>query len=184
MEKSRSCSIIGLLSKRSSLILEDQKEYYKLLKFCILELIRLIEEDCAVHFIVCLEYDLSLSIAEMILELKSRRPGLTLECVIPYETISDKWTIRKRDRYFSIMEQCDIETMLLTSYRRDYKARCNHYLIHQSQSVLLIDVEAADRADKVIKKIDETKSISRISLPLAGSSDYTLRNSSHTSYIE
>ncbi len=171
MDDIRTCSIIGLLSSRSGLILDEQREYYLLLKSCILELIDIIEEASSVRFALSMEYDLSLSIAEIILELKNRYPDITLECVIPYETISNKWTINKRDRYFSIMERCDKETMILKSYRRDCKVRCNHYLISQSQYILVIDVGAKESADKVIDKIGDTKRVSRISLPSADLAD-------------
>ncbi len=164
MDNMRTCSVIGLLSDRNALMLEEQREYYLLLKSSILELIGMVEGASAVRFSVSMEHGLGLSIAEIILELKNRYQNITLECVIPYETISDKWTISKRDRYFSIMARCDKETLLLKHCTRDYKRRCNSYLIGQSQFILVIDVDQTKYADKIVEKIGNAKRVSRISL--------------------
>ena len=37
---------------------------------------------------------------------------ITLSCVIPCETLADRWQEALRDRFFSVMEQCDEEIML------------------------------------------------------------------------
>ena len=39
-------------------------------------------------------------------------PQITLECAIPYERQAVRWPEALRNRYFSIAERCDQETML------------------------------------------------------------------------
>ena len=50
--------------------------------------------------------------AEIVLELKKQDPQITLECAIPYERQAVRWPEALRNRYFSIAERCDQETML------------------------------------------------------------------------
>ena len=53
------------------------------------------------------------------LELKKQHPQITLECAIPYERQAVRWPEALRNRYFSIAERCDKETMLQTHYTQD-----------------------------------------------------------------
>ena len=57
--------------------------------------------------------------AEIVLALKEKYPQITLECAIPYERQAVRWPEALRNRYFSIAEQCDQETMLQTHYTQD-----------------------------------------------------------------
>ena len=50
--------------------------------------------------------------AEIVLALKEKYPQITLECAIPYERQAVRWPEALRNRYFSIAERCDQETML------------------------------------------------------------------------
>ena len=58
-------------------------------------------------------------VAEIVLALKEKYPQITLECAIPYERQAVRWPEALRNRYFSIAEQCDQETMLQTHYTQD-----------------------------------------------------------------
>ena len=68
------------------------------------------------HFICGMARGCDLYFCEAVLELRSRRPGITLEAAIPCEEQAARWRERDRSRYFRLMEQCDFETMVQHRY--------------------------------------------------------------------
>ncbi len=96
------------------------------------EIIRLIEDNGVNRFASDMMPGPDLDAAEMVLQLRDRHPTITLECVIPYERQAVKWTQQTRDRYFSILEHCNQETMLYRSYRPDCMERTEKYMAQQA----------------------------------------------------
>ncbi len=76
--------------------------------------------------------------AEIVLELKEKYPQITLECAIPYERQAVRWPEALRNRYFSIAEQCDQETMLQTHYTPDCLRKRNRYMVDHADIVLAV----------------------------------------------
>lgn len=99
-------------------------------------LIRLIEEEGVTHFISGMEQGGELDAAELVLALKERYPNITLECAIPFETQSSCWQERLRDRYFSVAERCDKETLLQTRSTPDCMDRRDCYMKERADIVL------------------------------------------------
>ena len=64
-----------------------------------------------------------------VLELRSRRPGITLEAAIPCEEQAARWRERDRSRYFRLMEQCDFETMVQHRYTSGCMQRRDRYMV-------------------------------------------------------
>ena len=76
--------------------------------------------------------------AEIVLELKEQYPQITLECAIPYERQAVRWPAALRERYFSIAERCDKETMLQRQYTRDCMKKRNQYMVDCADVVLAV----------------------------------------------
>ena len=76
--------------------------------------------------------------AEIVLELKEKYPQITLECAIPYERQAVRWPEALRNRYFSIAEQCDQETMLQRQYTPDCLRKRNRYMVDHADIVLAV----------------------------------------------
>ena len=76
--------------------------------------------------------------AEIVLELKKQYPQITLECAIPYERQAVRWPEALRNRYFSIAEHCDKETMLQTHYTQDCLWKRNQYMVDHADIVLAV----------------------------------------------
>ena len=76
--------------------------------------------------------------AEIVLALKEKYPQITLECAIPYERQAVRWPEALRNRYFSIAEQCDQETMLQTHYTQDCLRNRNRYMVEHADIVLAV----------------------------------------------
>ena len=70
--------------------------------------------------------------------LKEKYPQITLECAIPYERQAAYWSEPLRNRYFSIAEQCDQETMLQRQYTPDCLRKRNQYLVDHAEIVLAV----------------------------------------------
>ena len=76
--------------------------------------------------------------AEIVLDLKSQFPFITLECALPCETQAAKWSERYRNRYFGIVAQCDKETLLQTHYTPDCMQKRNRYMVERADLVLAV----------------------------------------------
>ncbi len=75
---------------------------------------------------------------ELVLELKSEYPQITLESAIPYEEQASNWTVQQRERYYEIAGKCDQETILQTAYTGGCMKKRNHYMVDSSTFVLAV----------------------------------------------
>ena len=101
-------------------------------------IIRMIEEKGVTHFISGMAQGVDMYAAEIVLELKKQHPQITLECAIPYERQAVRWPEALRNRYFSIAEHCDKETMLQTHYTQDCLWKRNQYMVDHADIVLAV----------------------------------------------
>lgn len=74
--------------------------------------------------------------AEAALRLRGEY-SIELECVIPYEEQAKGWTEPERDRYFSIIENCDKETLISTAYTDSCELKSYEHIINTADIVLL-----------------------------------------------
>ncbi len=88
------------------------------------------------HFICGMAQGCDLYFAEAVLALRQKQPELTLEAAVPCPTQSSRWNAAQRQRYESILAQCDKVTLLQETYTRDCMMRRNRYMVDHS-SVLL-----------------------------------------------
>lgn len=101
-------------------------------------IIDLIDNHGVSHFISGMALGVDMIAAEIVLELKKKYPNITLECAIPCETQARKWTEKYRDRYFSIIEMSDKETLLQTHYTADCMHKRNKYMVDNSDYVIAV----------------------------------------------
>lgn len=102
------------------------------------EIVYRIEECGVTHFITGMAMGVDMYAAEIVLELKKDYPFITLEAAIPYEEQAASWAEPLRDRYFSIIEHCDKETMLQTHYTRSCMFVRNRYMVDNSDCVIAV----------------------------------------------
>ena len=98
----------------------------------------LIVNHGATHFISGMALGVDMIAAEIVLELKKKYQDITLECAIPCETQANKWTEKYRDRYFSIIEMSDKETLLQTHYTADCMHKRNRYMVDKSDYIIAV----------------------------------------------
>ena len=101
-------------------------------------IIYLIKEKGVTHFISGMAIGVDMIAAEIVLDLKKKYPNITLECAIPCETQANQWTEKYRDRYFSIIEMSDKETLLQTHYTADCMHKRNRYMVDHSDYVIAV----------------------------------------------
>ncbi|MFA9422657.1 MAG: SLOG family protein [Sedimentibacter sp.] len=99
--------------------------------------INLIENYSVNHYISGVSLGIGQYVSETVLELKKQYPHITLECAIPYERQAENWTEAQRNKYFSIIKDCDKETLLQFQGTNDsiqnlykYMTKNSYYIVH------------------------------------------------------
>ncbi|MBQ1186863.1 MAG: DUF1273 family protein [Clostridia bacterium] len=87
--------------------------------------------------------------AELAVNLKG---NIKLECVIPAEEQAKDWSEPERDRYFSIIERCELENMLSTKETDKSQKLCYSYIISSANLILL----GEPPSDEIAKLIAES----------------------------
>ena len=132
------------------LISFDEKNTVRLERLLIERLVYLIETMEVTHFISGIDLGVEQFVAEIVLGLKRNYPEITLECVIPYEDQAANWTIAQRNKYFSIMERCDKETLLQRRNSKDCIRKKIEYMVKKSNNVLVVGNSKSGGIGKIV----------------------------------
>ena len=90
------------------------------------------------HFLCGMARGADFYFCEAALALRARRPDVTVEAVLPCEEQAARWSERDRARYFSLVEQCDRETMLQRRYDKGCMLRRNRYLVDHADLLIAV----------------------------------------------
>ena len=90
------------------------------------------------HFLCGMARGADFYFCDAVLELRERRSGVTLEAVFPCEEQAARWSERERERWFSLVERCDGETMLQHHYDKGCMLRRNRYLVDHSSMLIAV----------------------------------------------
>ena len=101
-------------------------------------IIELIEKEGVTHFISGVALGVDTYAANIVLNLKTQYPGITLECAIPCETQAVKWNERDRDIYYDLLVKCDKKTLLQQKYSSDCMQKRNEYMVDNSDYVIAV----------------------------------------------
>ena len=88
------------------------------------------------HFISGMALGCDLYFAEAVLELKEIYPAITLEAALPCSGQADRWSEEYRRRWQSIVDACDLETVVQEHYDRWCMLRRDRYIVDRSAAVL------------------------------------------------
>lgn len=75
--------------------------------------------------------------------------NIKLECVIPHEEQAKNWSEPERDRYFSIIENCEKETMLSSKKSDKTEKLCYSYIVNSADLILLGTPPSDDVAELI-----------------------------------
>lgn len=98
----------------------------------------LIVNHGASHFISGMAIGVDMICGEIVLELKNEHPHITLECAIPCQSQPDRWSKGMKDRYYSILNQSDCNTVLQERYTSDCMHKRNEYMVEKSEIVIAV----------------------------------------------
>lgn len=84
------------------------------------------------HFICGMALGCDLYFCEAALALREGCPDVTVEAAIPCEEQSARWRERDRNRYFSLVEQCNYESMVQRHYTPGCMQRRDRYMVDHS----------------------------------------------------
>lgn len=90
------------------------------------------------HFICGMAQGADLYFCEAVLALRDRHSDVTVEAALPCETQSSRWPEEERSRYFSLIAQCDIETMVQHHYDKGCMQRRDRYMVDRSSLLLAV----------------------------------------------
>ena len=139
MNQKLTCCFTGHRSQGLPFGFDEQHPAYRKLKAQLhQEMARLITECNVGHFISGMALGIDQIAAEIVLDLKESYPEITLECALPCETQTVRWSIAQRERYYTIISRCDVDTLLQTAYTADCMQKRNHYMVDQSQFVIAV----------------------------------------------
>lgn len=131
------------------------------------EIEKQIKDNGVTHFISGMALGVDTYVAEIILDLKKKYPAITLEAAIPCEEQAIKWGEKNRERYFSIIERCDKQTIISKSYTPDCMNKRNRYMVNCSDVIIAVwdgtpsgtgnTVKYAKEKNKTVILINPTK---------------------------
>jgi len=90
------------------------------------------------HFICGMALGSDFYFCEAVFRLRERCPEIRLEAALPCEEQAAHWKERDRQRYFSLIEQCDYETMVQRSYDKHCMLRRDRYMVDRSSMVIAV----------------------------------------------
>ena len=99
---------------------------------------QLLQSDFYRHFICGMAQGADMYFGEAVLALREKHPDVTLEAAIPCEEQAARWKERDRNRYFGLVERCDLETMVQHRYTSGCMQRRNRYMVDRSSLVLAV----------------------------------------------
>ncbi len=98
---------------------------------------RAYEQGCR-HFLSGMARGVDLYFAEIVLELGSSFPGVSLEAVIPYPEQAEGWPAGERERYQRLLEQCAVETVVQQFYTPGCLHRRDRYMVDRVSRLLAV----------------------------------------------
>lgn len=90
------------------------------------------------HFICGMAQGCDMYFCEQVIALREKYTHISIEAAIPCETQSMRWSECMRNRYISLIEQCDYETLLQTAYTPDCMVKRNKYMVNHSSVLIAV----------------------------------------------
>ena len=138
MDKAAACCFTGHRPDKLPWGTDESDPRCMALKERLAAALEAVYREGARHFICGMARGADLYFAEAVLELRKRRPGVTLECARPCESQAQSWPPEEQARYQSILAQCDYETLVQHHYDRFCMMRRNRYMVDHAAHILTV----------------------------------------------
>lgn len=100
--------------------------------------IQKLAEDGAVEFYSGMALGVDIWSAELVLELKKTYPEIQLIAMLPCRNQDAKWNLRDKERYHSVLDQCDKVMCLNESYTDGCMLQRNRALVDISDVLIAV----------------------------------------------
>lgn len=90
------------------------------------------------HFISGMALGVDMWAAEIVIEKKKSKSGITLEAALPHKAQSAKWSREHKDRYNRILKECDKITCVSEEYSYSCMMKRNCYMVDKSDEVIAV----------------------------------------------
>jgi uncharacterized phage-like protein YoqJ len=90
------------------------------------------------HFICGMAMGCDLYFCEEVIRLRNEHMDITLEAALPCEGQTNNWPEYMRNRYFGLVYQCDVETLVSREYSHDCMLKRNRYMVDHSSVLIAV----------------------------------------------
>lgn len=90
------------------------------------------------HFLCGMARGSDLYFCEAVLSLRRLYPEVMLEAAVPCRTQADGWPREERERYRSLLEQCNLTTLVQENYTSGCMMRRNRYMVERSSRMIAV----------------------------------------------
>lgn len=136
-----------------------------LLKTRIMDAVETAYEQGYRHFICGMAMGCDLYFCECVLALRGKYPDVTLEAAIPCPTQSDAWPALQRERYRTLVESCDFETMVSAQYTPSCMQRRDRYMVDHA-SLLIAAFDGSPGGTRYTVEYAMKRGLSIVDLPI------------------
>jgi len=137
-KKEESCSFTGHRPEKLPWRYEEDDPRAQSLKERIFDVVEALYQAGIRHYICGMARGCDFYFCEAVIRLREEREEITLEAAIPFEGQASDWPERDRNRYFHLVSQCDVETVLATAYEKDCMKNRNHYMVDQAAVLIAV----------------------------------------------
>ncbi len=138
MDRTKTCSFTGHRPEKLPWRFDESDPRCVDLKLRLRQAIEQAYRDGFRHFMTGMARGTDQYFAEIVLEMREYLPEITLEAAIPCEEQASRWKDAERERYFSLVERCDLETMIQRSYDAGCMQRRNRYMVERSSRLIAV----------------------------------------------
>ena len=95
--------------------------------------------DRGFHTFLCgMAQGADLYFCQAVLDLRQRPPEVTLEAAIPFAGQADHWSAADQRRRMTLLDQCDLETVVQHTYTPGCMNRRNRYMVDRSSLLIAV----------------------------------------------
>ena len=136
--RERSCCFTGYRPEKLPWKYDEYDPRAEKLKERVFDVVEALYHAGIRHYICGMARGCDFYFCEAVLRLRLEHEDITLEAAIPFEGQATKWPERDRNRYFHLVSQCDIETIISTEYDKDCMKKRNYYMVDRAAVLIAV----------------------------------------------